>query len=481
MNISSMLKLIDTYIISGDYQIELFDELTPHIVTMYQNITEHSIFMLKSSHKSAYYAELAIEKKPVLIISDAAIEESPIPVVVVSDFAAAANQLIAALYDDYISSLKFIAVTGTNGKTTTAHMIAKLLSCMGQKTGIIGTLGIFDNEYNEIELDYSTQTTPMYFELAEIIKYFAEQNYDYIVYEATSIALDQRRTDFITNDLAIFTNFSAEHLEYHGTINNYLEAKLRLAELSKDQLVNMDTEEYHVIAKGPHHFSSKHNSYYQFKLYDDFIDLTFGDEHKRLYSSVFGEHNFINLSTSIFALHKLGFQTDLLLQYAAEIKPPVHRFERLTVQDYQFILDFAHTPVAVNESIRNVMKYALRRDKNLNVMVTGIGLRGFEKIIMTVKQLPSGIHQLMLAAEQVGYESPEQIVATMTQHLPAYYDAEEVLSSTSRKQGIAQLIEVTDSATDIILLTGINEPQHVKGQTIDHDDQSYIKSLLQDI
>ncbi len=94
----------------------------------------------------------------------------------------------------------------------------------------------------------------MYFEMAEIINYFYNENYDYIVYEATSIALDQRRTDFIKNDLAVFTNFSPEHLEYHGTMTNYLKAKLRLDGLSSLNLINLDTAEYHTILKDEQHF-----------------------------------------------------------------------------------------------------------------------------------------------------------------------------------------------------------------------------------
>ncbi|UTH14108.1 Mur ligase family protein [Macrococcus equipercicus] len=479
MNIPIMLAAIEEYIITSN-NLKPDDGFRPHIVSMYQDITNESIFMLKSSEQAAHYAELAVAKKPALIITDIALAESSIPVVVVSDFAAVANQLIRLLYDDAISRLKFIAVTGTNGKTTTSHMIAKLLTCSGQKTGIIGTLGIFDCHYHKLDFNHSTQTTPMYFELAEIIKYFAEEAYDYIVYEATSIALDQQRTDFISNDLAVFTNFSPEHLEYHGTMASYLQAKLRLDALSKDNIVNMDTREYHSLAQGPFHFSSNADTYYQFNLHDDYIDLKVGSEQHRLYPSFFGEHNYINISTSVFALHKLGFPINQLLKYAGEVQPPVHRFEVLDIQGYEFILDFAHTPVAVNESIHNALKYAARQQKNLNVMVTGIGLRGFDKIMLTVKQLPPGVHQLMLAAEQVGYVEPETIMTTMIDHLTDCYNSDHVLSSPSRKEGISQLIKATDPAEDIILLTGINEPQHFRGSTIEHDDQQYIKQLLCD-
>ncbi|RIN93310.1 Mur ligase family protein, partial [Mammaliicoccus sciuri] len=143
-------------------------------------------------------------------------------------------------YDKYIESLKFIEVTGTNGKTTTSHMVGKILSKLDKRVAVVGTLGVYDSKFNKMNFNHSTPTTPMHIEFAEIIKYFAEKNYDYIVYEATSIALDQKRVNFIYNELAIFTNFSSEHLEYHHTLENYLEAKLKLNTLSKKSIVNYD-------------------------------------------------------------------------------------------------------------------------------------------------------------------------------------------------------------------------------------------------
>ncbi|MFZ6066787.1 Mur ligase family protein [Staphylococcus saprophyticus] len=455
-----------------------------NITSMYQDIKQNTIFMLKDSDNTDYYAQRANEMKPLLMITDAHSSklnhlEFNMPIIYINNFPSVANNLVTLFYGKAIDGLKFIAVTGTNGKTTTSHMIGNLLSQLGKRVAIIGTLGIFDCNYEKMKFNHTTQTTPMYFEMGEITEHFYNENYDYIVYEATSIALDQRRTDFIQNDLSVFTNFSPEHLEYHGTMNNYLKAKLRLNELSKSNLVNLDTTEYNPIVKDKWHFSNKQQAYYQYNVHNSHIDIAIDGESFCIKPNFKGGHNYINLATSIFSLHKLGFATNDIIKASTIIEPPAHRFQIVEIEHYTVILDFAHTALAVRESINNALQYTESIGKKLNTMVTGIGLRGFDKMGMTVEELPEGVNKLMLAAEQVGYEDPKAITEFMIEHLPHSYKKSSILKSFSRKEGIRGLLHATDKNNEVILLTGINEPQNYKGKKYDHDDQIYIKTLLQ--
>ncbi|MCE7784421.1 hypothetical protein [Staphylococcus xylosus] len=99
-------------------------------------------------------------------------------------------------------------------------------------------------------------------------------------------------------------------------------------------------------------------------------------------------------------------------------------------------MDFAHTALAIKESINNALNYS-KVLKELNTMVTGIGLRGLDKIKLTVDTLPQGIHKLMIAAEQVGYEDQKKILRFMFNHLPDCYRTSNVLRGSSRKEGIS--------------------------------------------
>ncbi|MBO1212256.1 UDP-N-acetylmuramoylalanyl-D-glutamate--2,6-diaminopimelate ligase [Staphylococcus nepalensis] len=453
------------------------------ITSMYQDIDPETIFILKDSKNATYYMQQAYEMKPLFIITDAHPSklkhfELNIPIVYVDDFPKVANNLVKLFYNPAIKGMKFIAVTGTNGKTTTSHMIGNLLTQLGEKVAIIGTMGVYDCYYHKLNFNHTTQTTPMYFEMAEIINYFYNKNYDYIVYEATSIALDQRRTDFIQNDLAVFTNFSPEHLEYHGSISNYLNAKLRLDDLSLSNLVNLDTKSYHSIVKDQFHFSSHPSAYYHYHMENDLINIVINQKQYTVKPRFQGGHNYINLAASIFALHKLNFDIQKIVEAAMVIESPLHRFQIIKINNYVIILDFAHTSLAIKESINNALKYSESIERNLNVMVTGIGLRGLDKVERTISNVPDGINKLMLAAEQVGYVEPKTIINMMVKHLPSSYKVNDVLKGVSRKEGIKELLYATDKEKEIILLTGINEPQNYKGKKYEHDDEQYIKTLL---
>lgn len=153
------------------------DKVCKNITSMYQDIKQDTIFILKDSENSVYYAQCANEMKPLIIITNSSPAklnnlEFNIPIVYINDFPRVANNLVKLFYGTAIEGLNFIAITGSNGKTTTSHMIGDLLTQLGKKVAIIGTLGVFDCNYKSIKFNHTTQTTPMYFEMDEIIKYF---------------------------------------------------------------------------------------------------------------------------------------------------------------------------------------------------------------------------------------------------------------------------------------------------------------------
>ncbi|MFB9860388.1 Mur ligase family protein [Salinicoccus siamensis] len=450
------------------------------ITSMYQDIEPGHVFMLKNSATSEHYFDAASANAPAFIITDFEVgrfDDRNVPVVYVEDFMKAANKMAEFFYGKSIKKLKYIAVTGTNGKTTVSHFIGRLLSNLGCRTATVGTLGIFDDAYQKVPFRHTTPTTPMHLEFAEIIKHFADRDYDYIVYEATSIALEQRRTDFIWNDMAIFNNFSPEHLEYHGTVEEYLAAKLKLAQRSTCIMANADVPEYASLTRQGRHFSKLGGAYYHYRTEPDHINLNIGGLSYTVSPGFIGEHNYINLATAIFGLVEAGFSADAVIGASRGIQAPVHRFEMFSEGRYDFILDFAHTPVAINESISNAMKYAEAKGKNLMVMVTGIGLRGQDKIKKTMEMVPQNVPCLILAAEQVGYEDEETIVQMMERHLPESYKDMEIITAFSRQEGIVQAIEHAGEDT-LILLTGINEPQNYRGAMVAHDDREFISKYI---
>ena len=144
----------------------------------------------------------------------------------------------AAYYGNPSKKLKLIAVTGTNGKTTTAFIIKDILSEFNIKSGLIGTVKniVGDKEYPAV------LTTPDCYDLFSLYAEMAECGCEYCVMEVSSQALDQRRVDGIHFEAAIFTNLTQDHLDYHGTMENYLSAKKSIFRNCAKAVINIDDE-----------------------------------------------------------------------------------------------------------------------------------------------------------------------------------------------------------------------------------------------
>ncbi len=140
-------------------------------------------------------------------------------------------------YGNPAQRLKLIGVTGTNGKTSVSYMIKHILEFCGKETGIIGTVGNFSGEKELLKTEF---TTPEPVQLYEIFASLAEDNTQYCVMESSSQALEQGRCESLDFETAVFTNLTAEHLDYHGDMGSYAKAKRKLFEQSRKCVLNSD-------------------------------------------------------------------------------------------------------------------------------------------------------------------------------------------------------------------------------------------------
>jgi UDP-N-acetylmuramoyl-L-alanyl-D-glutamate--2,6-diaminopimelate ligase len=169
-------------------------------------------------------------------------QQAGVPELVVRDSRRALLAAARAWYGDPASSLTLIGVTGTNGKTTTTGLVRHLLNGAG-KAGSIGTLGAFDGGGSEIPSTAGSLTTPGAADLQAILAAMRERGVTHVAMETSSHALEQGRLDGLTFAAGIFTNLTRDHLDYHGTMEAYLAAKLRLSgylALNGIEVVNLD-------------------------------------------------------------------------------------------------------------------------------------------------------------------------------------------------------------------------------------------------
>jgi UDP-N-acetylmuramoyl-L-alanyl-D-glutamate--2,6-diaminopimelate ligase len=267
----------------------------------------------------------------------------------------------ANYYNFQKGSTKFIGITGTNGKTTITFLFKSFLSKFDKKCAIIGTTGIYFGEENIP----STHTTPESFELFEIITKLQKAGAEYIIMEVSSHSLMQYRTYGIDFDIAIFTNLTHDHLDYHQNMENYAQAKqLLFKSLNNNALTIVNSDD-----KYSYMMIDNTNISYKIsvgtRLDSDFIISKSRIESNQSYFELFdvnkrnnitcqtnliGAFNISNLSLVVVALIKLEFKIDLIEGYCKDLTPAPGRMEVINLKNGAIgVVDYAHTPDALDK------------------------------------------------------------------------------------------------------------------------------------
>jgi len=273
--------------------------------------------------------------------------------------------------------MTLIAVTGTNGKTTTTSLLKELLeACLGTKVGLIGTNR---NMIGSLELP-AGRTTPESYELQALLRRMADAGCTHVVMEASSHALVQRRTAGLTFDAAVFTNLTQDHLDYHGTMENYREAKGLLFRQCRTAVLNLDDEAgrwYLERIECPAFTYSERNAAADLtarnlRLFPDRVEfeaLILG----KLAHAVLPIPGGFSVYNALAAL-SAGLCLGLPLEKMARALPGVHgvkgRVEVVpTPADYTVVIDYAHTPNA----LENILVTARDFTRGRLICVFGCG------------------------------------------------------------------------------------------------------------
>jgi UDP-N-acetylmuramoyl-L-alanyl-D-glutamate--2,6-diaminopimelate ligase len=208
-------------------------------------VTDGSLFVaVKGERVDGHgFVEQAIKAGAVAVVAQASVPSGALPFVLVADSHKALGLLGSRFHGDPSARLKMIGVTGTNGKTTTTYLCKALLEGVGQRVGLIGTVGY---QIGQESLPAS-HTTPGALDLQELLSKMVESGLTAAVMEVSSHALALDRTSGCEYDMAVFTNLTQDHLDFHHTMDEYFEAKLRLftglaggQKAGKRAIVNMD-------------------------------------------------------------------------------------------------------------------------------------------------------------------------------------------------------------------------------------------------
>jgi UDP-N-acetylmuramoyl-L-alanyl-D-glutamate--2,6-diaminopimelate ligase len=194
-----------------------------------RSVTQGSMFLaVRGSARDGHdYLATAAEKgASVAMVEDPG--RTKLPVIIVKEGRKAAAVAAGAAYGDPSRELRMIGVTGTNGKSTTAGILRHLLDKPGSRSASIGTLGVLFGSEAEVVPGGAELTTPGPVELQRVLRELVDRDVKTVAMEVSSHSLDQRRIDGLSFDAAVFTNLTRDHLDYHGTMEAYFEAKARL-------------------------------------------------------------------------------------------------------------------------------------------------------------------------------------------------------------------------------------------------------------
>lgn len=244
--------------------------------------------------------------------------------------------------------LKVIGITGTDGKTTTSSLIYHILKQSGKKVSLISTVSakIGDTEY---DTGFHVSTPGRH-----LIPKYLNESYkngdEYFILETTSHALDQNRVFGITFEIALITNITHEHLDYHKTYENYLRAKAKLLLNSKQGLLNADDDSYKYLKEILESHSKLFKTYALHSAANYHLDIA-----KRIDKplALFNSYNYL----AAYAIcRELGIAEDEIFEAMKTFILPSGRMEVVYTNDFEVIIDFAHTPNAFTQALSAIKK-----------------------------------------------------------------------------------------------------------------------------
>jgi len=432
------------------------------------------------------YIKEASDKGAVAVIVSKEYSETDIEnitYVKVSNTRIALAKVSSTYYDNPAGKLKMIGITGTKGKTTTAYMIRDILLASGKQTGMIGTIY---NTYGEKKIE-ATRTSPESLDLQRLLKDMVDSKIEYVVMEVSSHALDLNRVYGIHFIIGVFTNLSQDHLDYHKTMDNYLEAKAKLFENSDFAIINADdiyTPRLEKLIKcktAKYGFDNESNiTCVDVRVNNNFVDfkMYINKMLQNVTVNIPGRYTVYNALAAIAVTSMLGSQMDAILAALNEIRVP-GRSEVVDIgKTFAVILDYAHSPASLEAILLNTKKYA----KGRVICVFGCGgNRDQEKRPLMGEIAGKYADFTVITTDNPREENPKNIMRNIEEGIKKTKGLYKVIEN--RKEAIKFAMRIAwKNDTIIIAGKGHETYQLLKGnKKIKFDEREIVKEIAKDI
>ncbi|ASS70997.1 UDP-N-acetylmuramoyl-L-alanyl-D-glutamate--2,6-diaminopimelate ligase [Bacillus atrophaeus] len=424
------------------------------------------------------FAQKAVENGASAIVAERELDVS-VPVTIVRNSQRALSVLSDAFYGQPTKQLQLIGITGTNGKTSTSHMVDEILKKAGKRTGLIGTMYIkIDEETFPVK-----NTTPESVTLQKTFKKMNDNHVDTAIMEVSSHALSMGRVHGCDYDIAVFTNLTQDHLDYHKTMDEYRQAKSLLFsqlggafnhEKPKRAILNADDEASAYYEK----VTAAHISTYGIKNDADVMakhikttaqgtsfELVTNKGTKPITISLVGQFNVYNVLAAVATCIAAGIPFETVAEAVEELHGVRGRFELVNKnQEFPVIVDYAHTP----DSLENVLKTCKDMTEGKVFVVVGCGGdRDKTKRPKMAKIAVQLADEPIFTSDNPRSEDPLAILRDME----AGVENEYYHSIANREQAIFFAIANARKG-DVVLIAGKGHEtyQQIGAETFDFDD-----------
>lgn len=400
---------------------------------------------------------------------------------------AATGPIAAAYFEAPSKHLQVVAITGTNGKTSTAWWLAQALNRLGQKCGVVGTLGVGEPG----AMVFNGLTTPDPVLLQQQLRRFVDEGFVACALEASSIGLEERRLDGTHIQLAVFTNFTQDHLDYHASMEAYWQAKKLVFSWSGLQaaIINIDDAKglelnstlactsldvWTFSCSGPARLQAQAVCQ---GTHDLVFDVVEGAERHRLSTPMVGLYNVSNLLGVLASLRAMNFPLADAVNACVDLLPVPGRTETLAMPGLPLVvIDYAHTPDALEKVLMAIKPVAQSRGGLLWCVFGCGGDRDTSKRPSMAAVAERNADRLVLTSDNPRTEDAHKIIEQM---LPGLQRPDTVLVQTDRAVAIADALRLAQ-AGDVVLLAGKGHEnyQEIKGVKLAFSDRDQAQAVL---
>jgi len=484
VELNILLESLPLHTISSDQ-----NPIVTSIENDHRKVAEGSLFICIKGYTfdGHLVAKEAAEKGAVAIVAERPVEVENVPVILVPDTKRAMAVLADAYYGSPTKEMRLVGVTGTNGKTTTSHLVEEIFKHAGEKTGLIGTM------YMKIgdKVLETKNTTPDSLTLQKTFRAMKNEDVSTAVMEVSSHALVQGRVHGCDYDIAIFTNLTQDHLDFHHTMEEYRQAKgllfsqlgntfnksrPKFAVLNKDDdaavLYEKETAA-HVITYGIEKEALFRAENISLTAEGTIFELSYPQGRTIVRSKLAGKFNVYNILAAIASAYAANIDMETILAAIQQIQGVAGRFELIpNDKEISVIVDYAHTP----DSLENVLKTVKPLTKGRVFVVVGCGGdRDRTKRPVMAQTACRYATNPIFTSDNPRSEDPLAILEDMKAGVPD----QEFALIPDRREAIFKAIHEAQ-AGDIVVIAGKGHEtyQIVGNQVLEFDDREVAREAL---